>query len=63
VFMTTMSIVLGMLSAQWPEEKREAWLKELLETMKGIVIEEVGGPDGHVFMDFEGIVGVGVKGE
>lgn len=60
-FMTTMGFVLGMLSAQWPEEKRETWLKEVGNTMKEILIEEVGGPDGHVFMEFEGIVGVGLK--
>lgn len=62
VFMTTMGFILGMLSKQWSEDVRERWLKEVAETMKGILIEQAGGADRHVFMEFEGIVGVGRKG-
>ena len=60
-FMTTFKFVLGMLSTQWPEEKRGKWLEEIADTMTAILIEDVGGPDKHVFMEFEGIVGVGLK--
>ena len=63
IFMTTMGFMLRMLSKQWPEEKREEWLQGVGETMKELVREEAGGDDKHVFMDFEGIVGVGVKGQ
>lgn len=63
LFVTTMEFVLRMLSVQFPEEKRGAWIKEVADTMKRILVEEVGGPDEHVFMEFEGIVGVGLKGE
>ncbi|KAJ4335813.1 hypothetical protein N0V95_008788 [Ascochyta clinopodiicola] len=63
VFMTTMGFVLGMLSKGWSEDVREKWLKEVGETMKEVVVEEAGGMDKHVLMDFEGIVGVGWKGE
>ncbi|KAF3039778.1 hypothetical protein E8E12_008852 [Didymella heteroderae] len=61
VFMTTFKFVLGMLSVQWSEEKRAKWLEEVGDTMTAILVEEVGGPDKHVFMEFEGIVGVGLK--
>lgn len=60
-FMTTFKFVLGMLSTQWPEEKRAGWLERVSDTMTAILIEDVGGPDEHVFMEFEGIVGVGLK--
>lgn len=63
VFMATMELVLGMLSKQWPEEKREGLLKEVRQTMNGIVLEEVGGEGKHVFLEAEGIVGVGLKGQ
>jgi SAM-dependent methyltransferase len=61
LFMTTMGFVLGLLSAQWPEEKRAGWLKDVGDTMKAILIEKLDRPDDHVFMEFEGIVGVGLK--
>lgn len=60
-FMTTFKFVLGMFSTQWPEEKRAKWLEEVADTMTAILIEDVGGPDEHVFMEFEGIVCVGLK--
>ncbi|KAF9690498.1 hypothetical protein EKO04_011289 [Ascochyta lentis] len=63
VFMTTMGFVLGMLSKQWSEDVRDKWLNEVEGTMKGILIEEAGGMDKPVFMEFEGIVGVGWKGQ
>ncbi|KAH6639547.1 S-adenosyl-L-methionine-dependent methyltransferase [Boeremia exigua] len=62
-FSTTMGFVIVMLSKQWPEEKREEWVKGVGETMKEIVTEEAGGADKHMFMEFEAIVGVGLKGE
>lgn len=61
-FMTTFKFVLGMLSTQWPEEKRGKWVEEIADAMTAILTEDVGGPDKHVFMEFEGIVGVGLKG-
>lgn len=61
--MLNMGFVLGILSQQWPEEKREGWLKEVNERMRAIIVEQAGGEDGTVFWEFEGIVGVGVKGE
>ncbi|KAF3045319.1 hypothetical protein E8E11_002232 [Didymella keratinophila] len=60
-FMTTFKFVLGMLSTQWPEEKRAKWLDRVADTMTAILVEDVGGPDKHVFMEFEGIVCVGLK--
>lgn len=60
-FMTMFKFVLGMLSTQWPEEKKAKWLEEVADTMTANLIEDVGGPDEHVFMEFEGIVGVGLK--
>lgn len=63
IFMTTMGFMLGMLSKQWPEEKREEWARDVARTMKGILVEDAGGEGKSVFMDFEGIVGVGVKEE
>ncbi|KAJ4984744.1 coq5 family [Stagonosporopsis vannaccii] len=62
-FMTAMGFVLGLLSQRWPEEKRERWLKEISAGMKRVAVEKVGGEDKHLFLEFEGIVGVGVKGE
>lgn len=62
-FMTAMGFVLGLLSHRWPEEKREVWSKEVSAGMRKVVVEKVGGEDKHLFLDFEGIVGVGVKGE
>jgi SAM-dependent methyltransferase len=63
VSMTTMGFVIGMLSKRWPEEKREGWVKDVTRTMRDILVEDVGGVDGCVLMDFEGIVGVGLKDE
>lgn len=63
LFMTTMGFMLGMLSKQWPEEKREKWSREVAETMMSVVTEDAGGADKHFFLDFEGIVGVGWKKE
>lgn len=60
-FMATFKFVLGMLSTQWPEEKKAKWVEEVADTMTAVLIEDVGGPDNHMFMEFEGIVGVGVK--
>lgn len=59
--MITFKFVLGILSTQWPEEKRAKWLDGVADTMTAILVEDVGGPDKHVFMEFEGIVGVGLK--
>jgi hypothetical protein len=61
VFMATLELVLGMLSMKWPEEKREEWIKEVRKGMRDILVKDVGGPNELVFMEFEGIVGVGVK--
>jgi hypothetical protein len=61
VFMATMELVLGMLSMKWPEDKREDWIKEVRKGMRDILVKDVGGPNELVFMEFEGIVGVGVK--
>ena len=63
VCMTMMGFVLRMLSRRWPEEKREDWHRDLMKIMKDILAEDAGGVDECVFMDFEGIVGVGLKGE
>ncbi|KAF2622354.1 S-adenosyl-L-methionine-dependent methyltransferase [Macroventuria anomochaeta] len=63
VCMTTMEFVLGMLSKQWPEEKREGWAKEVAEKMKEVFVQEAGGEGENVYMDFEGIVTVGLKGQ
>jgi hypothetical protein len=62
-FMTTMGFVMDILGKQWEEGKRDRWSKEVKETMKSIVTETAGGADKHLFLDFEGIVGVGWKGE
>ncbi|KAJ8118947.1 hypothetical protein OPT61_g147 [Boeremia exigua] len=62
-FMASMKFVISLLSKGWPEEKRERWLEEVVESMTTVITEECGGADKHVFMEFEGIVGVGLKGE
>jgi hypothetical protein len=49
------------LLQKWPEDKREDWIKEVRKGMRDILVKDVGGPNELVFMEFEGIVGVGVK--
>lgn len=61
LFMKTFGFVVTLLSTQWPEEKRGAWTKEVVDTMAAILVKDVGGVDQHLFMEFEGIVGAGLK--
>jgi hypothetical protein len=43
-------------------DERERWLREVKDSMKEVVAENVGREDKHVYMKIEGIVGRGWKG-
>lgn len=61
--MGSMGFVLGILSKQWPEEKREGWLVDAKRAFREVLVENEGeGGEGMEWV-FEGIVGVGVKPE
>ncbi|OSS52619.1 hypothetical protein B5807_02489 [Epicoccum nigrum] len=61
--MGSMGFVLGILSQQWPEEKREAWLADAKRAFREVVVESERGEGEGMEWVFEGIVGVGVKPE
>ena len=62
MFMETMQMPLMLVKGFWPEEQREALVKELNGCMEREV-EKLVGEDGAVEMEFEGVCGWGWKGE
>ena len=58
-----MQFPLQIVKAYWPEDKQEAYLKELNNIMYAEVVKMAGGETQSVEMEFEGIVGWGWKGE
>jgi SAM-dependent methyltransferase len=58
--MGSMGFVLGILSQQWPEGKREGWLADAKRAFREVLVERRGEGEGMEWV-FEGIVGVGVK--
>lgn len=61
--MGSMGFVLGILSKQWPEEKREGWLVDAKRAFREVLVENEGEGGKGMEWVFEGIVGVGVKPE
>lgn len=60
-WLETMTMPLNMIAMYWEEGKREQIVKDVKAEMRKIVVEEAGGEDGQMYMDMEGIVGVGWK--
>ncbi|KAF2263051.1 S-adenosyl-L-methionine-dependent methyltransferase [Lojkania enalia] len=61
VFVESMTMPLKMISAGWPEEGRAEMLARVTERLEEITIEETGGVDKSLVLEFRGIVATGWK--
>ena len=60
-FAETMAMPLMIVVGGWPEEDRDRLRKEMLEAFEEVGVEEAGGKQSTITMEFEGIVGMGWK--
>ena len=63
MFMEGMQFPLMIVKTFWEESKREEWLKELNELIYKEIVDQAGGEDHPVGMDFGGIIAWGWKKE
>jgi ubiquinone/menaquinone biosynthesis C-methylase UbiE len=60
-FCDNMMMPMKMIAMQWEESKREDIVKRVMEEFRKVLAEVAGGEDKQLYMDLNGVVGVGWK--
>jgi hypothetical protein len=60
-FMETMSMMLQLLTRFWNEDKDSQLIENVRKALLEEAIEQAGGEEGHVYMEFEPIIASGWK--